>query len=116
MKVNLRRLAQAAGASLLETYGFVLKGTRFTRQDELARSVWFVPMGGSRALYPFDVLLHVGPVGLSAVKDPAVQQEWIVGASLKQVLLRTTPPPRKQLAFVDGAYDPSLEEYTIAAL
>jgi hypothetical protein len=115
VKANLVRLAKSAAEFLVEEHGFVLANARFTKVDQLARSVWFWPTRSAAAdVYSFDVLMDVGIPELSPITSKA--QEWVVRASCEKAYLRLWEPPQLNFQFQGGNYDSALEAAVLAVL
>lgn len=115
MKANLTRLVGQAKNYLLAQHGFTLRNSRFTREDQLVRSVWFWPAKNATAQsYGFDVLLDLGIPLLSPLSDKA--QEWVVRASCDKMHRKLTVAPRVKFAFQHGDYDSGVEEVVLTTL
>jgi hypothetical protein len=79
---DLGRFAEEAGGFLREEHGFSHAKRRYTRTDELIRSVWFMPLNATADRYLFDVVFDLGIPGVSAFGPKA--QRHVVRAHAQQ--------------------------------
>jgi hypothetical protein len=111
MARDLAAVVKATGRFLIEEHGFAVSKRRYTRLDELLRSVWFVPLFATKELYRFDVLFDLGIPGISRFSPR--EQEWIVRAHAQQVSLWEPTYPRVKFVtppIGGGLVDPAVDE------
>jgi hypothetical protein len=102
--VELKDIVADAANLLVQGHGFTRTGRRFVREDDLIRSVSFMPDGLGR----FEIVFSMGISGIS-VAIPK-NEKWVVSCLAGQFRPKEVPA-RAWLTLTKGAYDEEVKKH-----
>jgi hypothetical protein len=102
--VELNDIVADAANLLVQGHGFTRAGRRFVREDELIRSVSFMPVGLGR----FEIVFSLGIPGISVAVPK--NERWVVSCLASQLRPKEVPA-RAWLTLTKGAYDEEVKKH-----